>query len=158
MVARQSGPIKMNHAWIANCTRTLHVKNDVSCEDYSSRILLSYGSLWGFWWKLRLREDKGENPVGLKVCLRSTDEAKKSKSWCSSKAKRRVKSPPDSATVDSDGWMKILRGAPKSCRLPKGGSEKIWWAWRGIRKFCISQNQNMTSSHRSDGFQLNNFE
>ena len=58
MVARQSGPMKMNHAY----RRIVHE-------------VRSKKSLWGVWCKLRLREDRGEDPLRLKVCLRSTDEA-----------------------------------------------------------------------------------
>ena len=41
-------------------------------------------------------------------------------------------------------------------RHPKGGSEKIVGLGGGAPKICILQNQHMTSSYRSDGFQLNN--
>ena len=55
------------------------------------------------------------------------------------------------------GGMKILRGAPKIFRHPKGGSEKTVGQEGGAPKISILQNQHMTpSSYRSDGFQLNN--
>ena len=38
----------------------------------------------------------------------------------------------------------------------KGGSAKIVGLGGGAPKICILQNQHMTSSYRSDGFQLNN--
>ena len=50
----------------------------------------------------------------------------------------------------------IEGGAPKIFRHPKGGSEKIVALGGRAPKICILQNQHMTSSYRSDGFQLNN--
>ena len=55
--------------------------------------------------------------------------------------------------------MKILRGgAPKIFRHPKGGLRKNCWARRGGSEnlYTVLQNQHITSSYRSDGFQLNN--
>ena len=74
------------------------------CEDHSSRIRLSYRSLWGIWCKLRLREDRGENPLDLKVCLRSMDEAENRNRGVVQKRSVEWKSPPDSGTVDSDWY------------------------------------------------------
>ena len=48
---------------------------------------------------------------------------------------------------------------PKIFRHPRGGgggSEKIVGLGGGAPKICILQNQHVTSSYRSDGFQLNN--
>ena len=54
------------------------------------------------------------------------------------------------------GW-RYWGGAPKIFRHPKGGLWKKCCARRGgAPKICIFQNQHMTSSYRSDGFQLNN--
>ena len=39
-----------------------------------------------------------------------------------------------------------------SFNMTRGG----WRYWGGAPKICILQNQHMTSSYRSDGFQLNN--
>ena len=47
--------------------------------------------------------------------------------------------------------MKILRGAPKVLRHPKGGSENNVGIRGGLLKFGILQNQHMTSSYRLDG-------
>ena len=74
------------------------------CEDYSSRIILSYGSLRGIWCKLHLREDMGENPLGPKVCLRSTDEAENRNRGVVQKRSVVWKSPPDSGMLDSDWY------------------------------------------------------
>ena len=53
--------------------------------------------------------------------------------------------------------MKILRGGlRKFLDTRRGGSEKIVGLGVGAPKICILQNQHMTSSYRSDGFQLNN--
>ena len=53
--------------------------------------------------------------------------------------------------------MKILRGGlRKFLDTRRGGSEKIVALGRGAPKICILQNQHVTSSYRSDGFQLNN--
>ena len=53
--------------------------------------------------------------------------------------------------------MKILRGGlRKFLDTRRGGSEKIVALRGGAPKICILQNQHMTSSYRSDGFQLNN--
>ena len=60
-------------------------------------------------------------------------------------------------TRGGGGNEDIEGGAPKIFRHPKGGgSEKIVGLGGGAPKICILQNQHMTSSHRSDGFQLNN--
>ena len=47
-------------------------------------------------------------------------------------------------------------GLRKFLDTRKGGSEKIVGLGREPSKMCILQNQHMTSSYRSDGFQLNN--
>ena len=52
--------------------------------------------------------------------------------------------------------VKILRGPPKIFKTPEGGSEKTVGLGGGAPKICIRENQHMTSSYRSDGFQLNN--
>ena len=53
--------------------------------------------------------------------------------------------------------MKILRGGlRKFLDTRRGGSEKVVALGGGALKICILQNQHMTSSYRSDGFQLNN--
>ena len=50
----------------------------------------------------------------------------------------------------------IERGLRKFLDIRRGGSEKIVALGGGAPKICILQNQHMTSSYRSDGFQLNN--
>ena len=52
------------------------------------------------------------------------------------------------------GEVKILRGAPKIFRHPKGGSETIVGLGGGALKICLLQNQHMASSYRSDNFEL----
>ena len=53
--------------------------------------------------------------------------------------------------------MKILRGGlRKFLDTRRGGSEKFVALRGGAPKICILLNQHMTSSYRSDGFQLNN--
>ena len=53
--------------------------------------------------------------------------------------------------------MKILRGGSENfLDTQRRGSEKIIGLGGGSLKICILQNQHMTSSYRSDGFQLNN--
>ena len=49
--------------------------------------------------------------------------------------------------------MKILTGAPKIFRHPKGGLRKNFWVRRGALKICFLQNQHI---HTDFGFQLNN--
>ena len=50
----------------------------------------------------------------------------------------------------------IEGGLRKFLDTRRGGSEKIVALGGGVPKICILQNQHMTSSYRSDGFQLNN--
>ena len=50
----------------------------------------------------------------------------------------------------------IEGGLRKFLDTRRGGSEKIVALGGGAPKICILQNQHMTSSYRSDGFQLNN--
>ena len=50
----------------------------------------------------------------------------------------------------------IEGGLRKFLDTRRGGSEKIVVLGGGAPKICILQNQHMTSSYRSDGFQLNN--
>ena len=50
----------------------------------------------------------------------------------------------------------IEGGLRKFVDTRRGGSEKIVALGGGAPKICILQNQHMTSSYRSDGFQLNN--
>ena len=50
----------------------------------------------------------------------------------------------------------IEGGLRKFLDTRRGGSEKIVALEGGAPKICILQNQHMTSSYRSDGFQLNN--
>ena len=70
MVARQSsGPMKTNHAWIADNTRWLCTGMVPSCEDIFGVSPL-FGRPWGIWCKLRLEEDSDENLPHLKVCVR----------------------------------------------------------------------------------------
>ena len=78
MVARQSGPMKMNHACRLTdelCTR-MHEwrskKMASNCEDISSSRPFSFG-LWTFMRYLTQRKQGSDgNPLRLKVCLRST--------------------------------------------------------------------------------------
>ena len=104
MVAHQSGPMKMNNTYRPLHTKCGQKKSAVTSQDYSLRILHSYGNLWGIWCKLRLREDRGENPLGLKVCSRSTDEAENQNRGVVQRRSAVWKSPPDSGTVDSDWY------------------------------------------------------
>ena len=82
-----------------------------------------------FSWKLRLREDRGENPLVLKVCLRSTDEAGNQN--CDVVQKRSVvwKSPPDSGTVDSD-WYGLCFNLAQFNYFP------FFLARFGMRELC----------------------
>ena len=48
-------------------------------------------------------------------------------------------------------------GLRKFLDTRRGASEKIVALGGGAPKICIPQNQHMTSSYRSDGFQLNIF-
>ena len=50
----------------------------------------------------------------------------------------------------------IEGGLRKFLDIRRGGSEKIVVLGGGAPKICILQNQHMTSSYRSDGFQLKN--
>ena len=50
----------------------------------------------------------------------------------------------------------IEGGLRKFLDTRRGGSGKIVALEGGAPKICILQNQHMTSSYRSDGFQLNN--
>ena len=64
----------------------------------------SFGSQWGIWCKLCLKEDRGENLLGLKVCLRSTDKAENRNRSVVQKQSALWKSPLDSGMVDSDWY------------------------------------------------------
>ena len=62
--------MKMNHAWIVDCTQTI---DDCAVGTMASLLGIiplefsfSFGSLWGVWRKLGLEEDRGENPPGLR--------------------------------------------------------------------------------------------
>ena len=52
--------------------------------------------------------------------------------------------------------MRILRGLRRFLHTRRMGSERIVGLGRGAPKLCILQNKHVTSSYRSDGFQLNN--
>ena len=64
----------MNHAWIVDCIRTLHDcgrRNGVKLGGLFLELLL--------WTSIRYlaqttTQDSDENPLRLKVCVRSTDE------------------------------------------------------------------------------------
>ena len=95
--------MKINHARIADCTRTLYNcsrKNGVTCEDYSSRILLFFQEFEVFDAKYRRQ---ARIPSAWKF-VRGLWTQQKSKLWCrSSKPKCHVKiSHQDTGTVDSD--------------------------------------------------------
>ena len=59
-------------------------------------------------------------------------------------------------TRGGGGGEDIEGGLRKLLDTRRGGSEKIVALGGGAPKICILQNQHMTSSYRSDGFQLNN--
>ena len=59
-------------------------------------------------------------------------------------------------TRGGGGDEDIEGGLRKFLDTRRGGSEKIVALGGGAPKICILQNQHMTSSYRSDGFQLNN--
>ena len=59
-------------------------------------------------------------------------------------------------TRGGGGGEDIEGGLRKFLDTRRGGSEKIVALGGEAPKICILQNQHMTSSYRSDGFQLNN--
>ena len=91
MVARQSGPMKMNHACrLTNelCTRMREWRSKKwrRIVRISSSRPFSFG-LWTFMRYLTQRKQGSDgNPLRLKVCVRSTLTKQDSKSPCSSKA------------------------------------------------------------------------
>ena len=162
-IARQSGPMKINHEWIADYTRTHEYgrKTGVACEPSLRELYYpSFGSPWGVWWKLRFKEDRGDNPPRLK-CVWGLREKKKIEIAVCSILRSVVWKPPrDSGKVDSNWYALCFNLAQftsaaslsfcfcRSCRF----GQKAVLNMKPMKRICFVNVQRYSQADYFDSF------
>ena len=111
---------------VADSTRTLPsvVENMASLARIHFENYPSFWSPWGIWCNLRLKKDRDENPLGLKVCLRSTDEAEIEIAVVR-KGKRRGKI----TSRFRHGGLRLVRFVLQSTIMVKSSWDDAYWIW-----------------------------